>query len=107
MPIIAESDPIELNIETLPTAPPEVPATPTPVDIPPNVLERHRLFIKKIDAAPTCFARGALTGFSDDEFSLHLGIAQIDKYVADAGSGLFCSKAAIEALSKSLERLKA
>ena len=107
MPVIAESDPIELKIENLPVAPPEEPATPIPVDIPNNVLDRHRQFIGKINAVPTCFVRGALTGFSDDEFALHLGIAKIDRYVVDAGNGMFCSKAAVEALSKSLERLKA
>lgn len=106
MPVIAESEPIELKIETLPIAPPEEPATPVQIGIPGNVLDRHRLFIGKIDAAPTCFTRDALPGFSDDEFSLHLGIAKIDKYVTDAGAGMFCSKAAVEALSKSLERLK-
>lgn len=106
MPVIAESEPIELKIETLPMAPPEEPAAPAQVGISNNVLDRHRQFIGKIDAAPTCFTKAALPGFSDDEFSLHLGIAKIDKYVADAGDGMFCSKAAVEALSRSLERLK-
>lgn len=106
MPIIAESEPIELKIETLPVAPPEEPATPVQPGIPGNVLDRHRLFIGKIDAAPTCFTKAALPGFSDDEFLMHLGIAKIDKYVTDAGDGMYCSKAAVEALSRSLERLK-
>lgn len=103
MPVIAESEPIELKIETLPIAPPEA---PVPVSIPSNVLDRHRQFIGKIDAAPTCFIRSALLGFSDDEFALHIGIAKIDKYVTDAGNEMYCSKAAVEALSRSLERLK-
>ena len=104
MPIIAESDPIQLRLE----APIEVkPEVPLQVTQPSNILERHRQFVGKIDAAPTCFVRGALPGFSDEEFTLHLGIAQIDKYVTSAGNGMYCSKAAVEALSKSLERLKA
>lgn len=103
MPVIARSDPIELKVETLPIAAPAVPVQVGPTG---NVLERHRQFIGRIDAAPTCFARAALPGFSDDEFTLHLGIAKIDKYVADAGNGIYCSKAAVEKLSKSLERLK-
>lgn len=103
MPIIARSDPIELQLET-PSA--EAPLAPAQLVTPSNVLERHRQFIGRIDAAPTCFAREALPGFSEDEFILHLGIAKIDKYVADAGNGMYCSKAAVEQLSKSLERLK-
>lgn len=106
MPVIAESEPIELKIETLPMAPPEKPEVPVQVGIPGNVLDRHRQFIGKIDAAPTCFIRGALPGFSDDEFALHIEIAKIDKYVTDAGNEMYCSKAAVEALSRSLERLK-
>ena len=112
MPVLARSDPIELKVETLPIAPPEAPLAAQPeapmlVGIPSSMLERHRQFIGKIDAAPTCFTRAALPGFSDDEFSLHLGIAQIDKYVVDAGNKMYCSKAAIEQLSQSLGRLKA
>jgi len=103
MPVIARSDPIELKLET-PSA--DALAAPAQLVTPSNVLERHRQFIGKIDAAPTCFAREALPGFSEDEFILHLGIAKIDKYVADAGNGMYCSKAAVENLSKSLERLK-
>lgn len=111
MPVLARSDPIELNMETLPVAPPEAPlaappTAPVQLGISNNILERHRQFIGKIDAAPTCFTKEALPGFSDDEFSLHLGIAQIDKYVTDAGNEMYCSKAAVEKLSQSLERLK-
>jgi hypothetical protein len=102
MPVIARSDPIELKLESPPV---EAPLAPAQLVTPSNVLERHRQFIGKIDAAPTCFARDALPGFSEDEFTLHLGIAKIDKYVTEAGTGLYCSKAAIEKLSKSLERL--
>lgn len=103
MPIIARSGPIELKLEV-----PQVPAFPSPATAtgPTNVLERHRQFITRIDAAPTCFARVALPGFSDEEFALHLEIAKIDKYVVDAGNKIYCSKAAVEKLSKSLERLK-
>lgn len=110
MPVIARSDPIQLQIETpsaeVPAAPAHVTATPAQAVTPSNVLERHRQFIGKIDAAPTCFVRGALPGFSDNEFTLHLGIAKIDKYLVDAGNGIYCSKAAVANLSKALERLK-
>jgi len=102
MPIIAESEPIKLDVGAGPTP---APVTPTPIITPSNVLERHRQFISKVDASKTCFTKEAIAGFTGDEFTLHLGIAQIDKYVADAGSGLFCSKAAVEGLSDKLKRL--
>jgi len=107
MPIIAESDPIKIDVGTTPTPVAPTPLATPPIVTPSNVLERHRLFISKIDASKACFTKGAIVGFSDEEFTLHLGIAQIDKYVVDAGNKMYCSKAAVEALSKSLERLKA
>lgn len=105
MPIIAESDPIRVDIGATPAPVTPAPVTPAPIVKPSNVLERHRQFIGKIDASKACFTKEAIAGFTGDEFELHLGIAKIDKYVADAGSGLFCSKAAVESLSKKLERL--
>ena len=107
MPIIAESDPIRIDVGATPTPVAPTPVAPGPIVTPSNVLERHRLFISKIDASKACFTKGALVGFTDDEFTLHLGIAKIDKYVAEAGNGIYCSKAAVESLSRSLERLKA
>lgn len=105
MPIIAESPPIVLEIGATPTPTPIIPIEiPTPIVAPSNVLERHRQFISKVDAAQVCFDRNALPGFSNDEFDLHLGIAKIDKYVTDAGPGLYCSNAAVSKLAKSLER---
>lgn len=106
MAIIARSDPIKIDVGATPTPITPAPVTPTPIVTPSNVLERHRQFIGKIDASKACFTKEAIAGFTGDEFTLHLEIAKIDKYVADAGSGLFCSKAAVEELSKSLERLK-
>lgn len=102
MPIIARSPPIKLKLE--PTPSPITPTPTTPIVKPGNVLERHRLFISKVDAAQACFAKSALLGFSDDEFNLHLQIAKIDKYVVDAGPELYCSKAAVSKLAKALER---
>jgi len=110
MPIIAESPPIALNIgePTTPKPTPiQTPVAPTPIVTPSNVLERHRQFISKIDASKACFTKEAITGFSEAEFTLHLGIAKIDKYVADAGNGMFCSKEAVNNLSKALERQRA
>lgn len=107
MPIIAESEPIKLDVGAGPTPVTPTPVAPTPIVTPSNVLERHRQFIGKIDASKACFTKEAIAGFTGAEFTLHLGIAKIDKYVADAGNGMYCSKAAIESLSKSLERLKA
>lgn len=105
MPIIAESEPIKLDVGAAPTPVAPTPVAPTPIVTPSNVLERHRQFIGKIDASKACFTKEAIAGFTGDEFTLHLEIAKIDKYVADAGSGLFCSKAAVESLSNKLERL--
>ena len=104
MPIIARSPPLKLKLEPTPSPVTPVPVTPTPIVTPSNILERHRQFIGKINTAQACFARAAFPGFSDDEFSLHLQIAKIDKYVVDAGPELYCSKAAVSKLSKALER---
>lgn len=106
MPIVAESDPIRVDVGASQEMITPAPVTSAPTGAPGSILERHRLFVSKIDASPACFTKGALVGFSDDEFALHLGIAKIDKYVVEAGSGMYCSKAAVEGLSKSLERLK-
>lgn len=107
MPIIAESDPIRVDIGATPAPVTPAPVTPAPIVKPSNVLERHRQFIGKINASKACFTKEALAGFTGEEFTLHLEIAKIDKYVVDAGPGLFCSKAAVESLSKKLERLTA
>lgn len=107
MPIIAESPPLALNIGepiTPEPTPIEIPVAPTPIVTPSNVLERHRQFIRQIDAAKTCFTEEALAGFKDEEFTLHLEIAKVDKYIVDAGNGNYCSKAAVSSLSKALER---
>ena len=107
MPIIAESPPLALNIgepTTPEPTPTQAPVTPTPIVTPNNVLERHRQFIRQIDAAKTCFTEEALAGFKDEEFTLHLEIAKVDKYIVDAGNGNYCSKAAVSSLSKALER---
>lgn len=106
MPIIAESDPIQVDVGASQEMITPAPVTSAPIGAPGSILERHRLFVSKIDASPACFTKGALVGFSDDEFALHLGIAKIDKYVVEAGTGIYCSKAAVESLSKSLVRLK-
>lgn len=106
MPIVAESEPIKVDVGATQDVVTPAPVTSAPIVTPGNVLERHRLFVSKIDASPACFTKGALVGFSDDEFALHLGIAKIDKYVVEAGTGIYCSKAAVENLSKSLVRLK-
>lgn len=105
MPIIAESDPIKIDIGATPTPVTPAPVTPAPIVKPSNVLERHRQFISRIDASKACFTKEALPGFTGEEFTLHLEIAKIDKYVVDAGDGHFCSKAAVDTLSKKLERL--
>lgn len=107
MPIIAESDPIKIDVGATPAPATPTPVAPTPIVTPGNILERHRQFISKIDASKACFTKEAIPGFTNEEFTLHLGIAKIDKYVAEAGKGMYCSKAAVENLSKSLERLKA
>lgn len=103
MPIIAESPPLALNIEE-PITPTPAPVAPTPIVKPSNVLERHRQFIRQVDAGKTCFTKDAMSGFVSEELTLHLEIAKIDKYVVDAGNGNYCSMAAINTLSKALER---
>jgi len=115
MPIIAESGPIPLEITPpeepipwTPTPPIETPTptieTPTPFVPPSAIAQRHRAFITAIDAAPTCFNNTAIVGFTGPEFDLHLQLAKIDKYVADAGNGNYCSKKALNNLSKALDR---
>ena len=104
MPVIARSEPIRLELEAPAPTPTPTPIAPAPIAKPSNVLERHKQFISKIDLLQACFVRSALPGFSDDEFSLHLQIAKIDKYVTDAGNQMYCSKAAVDKLSDALQR---
>lgn len=108
MPIIAESGPIPLVLTPPQTPAPQTPTpvvrTPTPVVTPSTIAERHRQFITAVNAAPACFNNTAIVGFIGPEFDLHLQIAEIDKYVVNAGNGNYCSMKALTNLSKELDR---
>ena len=56
-----------------------------------------------VDSLTSCFKRADLPNYTDDEFSLHVQIAMVDKYLTQE-KDMFCSKQAVENLSTKLKR---
>ena len=122
MPIIAESPPLVWGAAPPgePIPPPVTPRppvitpkppviTPSPgvtppiVHIPSEMVIKHQAFMNSVDSQPSCFKRKDITGFTDEEFSQHVQLAIIDKYLTQE-QDLYCSKQAVQNLSTKLKR---
>lgn len=122
MPVIAESPPLVWGAAAPgePVPPPITPKPPaitprppaiTPVPgvkplityIPTEMVIKHQGFIGAVDSQPSCFKREDITGFTDEEFSLHVQLAMANKYLTQEHD-MFCSKQAVQSLSTKLKR---
>lgn len=113
MPIVAESGPLPFggsNGSTTTTLTP-YPSTPTVkpttnVTTQPtsngDIVRKHQQFISAIDQQ-NCFNRQDLPQFTDDEFSVHIEIAKIDKYIVE-DDNRYCNMQGLKDMVKALKR---